>query len=393
MPQGRESSVPLQVAVAGSPPTLPADVAETKRDYYEVLGVERGAPLEDIKRAYKKLAIQFHPDRNPNDPTAEEKFKEASEAYSVLSDPEKRRRYDRLGHSAFGGAAGGPGFDQVDFAAVAEILEGLIGDVFGGRRRRAGRMGRDLTFELPITFEEAALGAQKTIKITRPAACDACGGSGAAPGTVPQRCPACAGRGEVRFQRGFFVTARPCATCNGRGTKIDTPCPQCTGTGAVSREEEMTVTIPPGVQDGAVRTVRGAGERTAGGAGDLHVYVRVQPHPLFTREGADVLCEVPVSFPQAVLGATIEVPTLEGKVTMKLPGGTQSGKIFRLRGKGIAVFGGYGKGDQLVKVTVEVPTHVTKRQKKLIEELAQEMGADTHPQQKSFLDKLKALFE
>ncbi len=369
-------------------------MATIKRDYYEVLEVARDADGEEIKRAYRKAAIRFHPDRNPDDPHAEELFKEASEAYAILSDPDKRRRYDCFGHAGVATGPGGApaGFEQVDFSAVADILEGLIGDMFGGGRKRR-RTGRDSTYDLEISFEEAALGTEKTIEITRPGPCEDCKGSGAAPGSSVSACPACAGRGEVRYQRGFFAASRPCATCRGTGRRIETPCPTCGGLGLRPREQELVIKVPAGVENGAVRTVRGAGEVTPGGPGDLHVAVRVQEHPLFTRQGADVLCTVPVSFPQAVLGASIEVPTLEGKVTMKLPAGSQSGRIFRLRGKGIPVLGGYGKGDELVAVVVEVPEKVTRRQRKLLEELAEEMGQDAHPQQKSFLDKLKSLFE
>lgn len=364
-----------------------------KPDYYVILEVERTATAQEIKTAYRKKAIELHPDRNPDDPGAEERFKVASEAYAVLSDADKRARYDRLGHAAFGGAGGGPGgFDGVDIGSMAEILEGLLGDVFGGRRRRA-QGARDLTYDLEISFVEAATGVEKNITVTRPEACDACHGTRAEPGTDVSECPACRGRGDVRVQRGFFATTRPCQSCRGSGKKITSPCKVCKGEGMVPKQSELLVKIPAGVADGAVRTVRGAGEKAAAGVGDLHVTVRVAEHPLFTREGADVHCTVPVSFPQAVLGAQVDVPTLEGKVSMKLPPGTQSGRIFRLRGKGIPVFGGAGKGDELVKVMVEVPEKINRRQRKLLEELAEEMGVDTHPQQSSFLEKLKALFD
>ncbi|MFW6050619.1 MAG: molecular chaperone DnaJ [Myxococcota bacterium] len=362
-----------------------------KRDYYQVLSLERDATGDDIKRAYRRLAIKYHPDRNPGDPHAEERFKEASEAYAILSDPDKRARYDRMGHAAF--ETGGPGgFDPSDFGAVADILEGLLGEMFRGRRRRA-RAGRDLTYDLHVTFEEAALGADKPIEVTRLGRCDACGGSGAAPGTAVRECPACKGRGETRFQRGFFAASRVCSACGGSGRRPDHPCGDCHGKGVRTRTDRLTVRIPAGVADGAVRTVRGAGEAAPGGAGDLHVTVRVQPHPVFSRKGADVLCTVPVTFPQAVLGDQIEVPTLEGPVKMKLPPGTPSGRVFRLRGKGIAVFGGAGKGDQLVEVVVEVPTKVTRKQRRLLEELAEDMGVDASPQPQGFLDKLKGLFD
>lgn len=362
-----------------------------KSDYYEILGVSRSASLDEIKRAFRKLALECHPDRNPGDAAAEVRFKELSEAYSVLADDEKRRRYDRMGHAAFQAGRGDNPYERVDFGSISEILEGLFGDFFGNRRTRAGG---DIELDLEISFEEAALGAEKTIEVSRQQACDECGGSGAAPGTKVSRCPACAGRGEVRYQRGFFSVSRPCATCGGTGKRIEKPCPACAGDGVVPKSEEMAVKVPPGVEDGSIRTVKGAGERGKGAApGDLHVRIRVKPHPLFTREGADVHVTVPISFPEAVLGAQIDVPTLEGKVKMRIPSGTQSGKIFRLRGKGISVMGGYGKGDELVKVVVEVPEKISKRQRQLIGELAAEMGEEVHPQQKSFLDKLKALFE
>lgn len=360
------------------------------RDYYETLGVSKTASLDEIKRAFRKLALECHPDRNPGDAEAEARFKELSEAYSVLSDDEKRHRYDRMGHAAFQAGRGDTPYERVDFGSISEILEGIFGDFFGGRRARAGG---DIEHDLEVTFEEAALGAEKTIQILRQQPCGDCEGSGAAPGTKVGRCPACNGRGEVRYQRGFFSVSRPCATCGGSGKKIEKPCPACAGDGVVPKTEEMLVKVPAGVEDGSIRTVKGAGERGRGTAGDLHVRIRIAPHPLFTREGADVRVTVPISFPQAVLGAQIDVPTLEGKVKMRIPSGTQSGKIFRLRGKGIPVLGGYGKGDQLVKVLVEVPEKISKRQRQLIAELAAEMGEEVHPQQKSFLDKLKSLFD
>ncbi len=368
-------------------------MASAKRDYYEVLGVARGATPDEIKRAYKKLAIAHHPDRNQGDHTAEEKFKEASEAYAVLSDADKRRRYDLMGHAGVGGADGSSA--DVDLGSVAEILEGLIGEMFRGGRRKpgAGRRGRDIRYDLEISFEEAALGAEKSIEVARPTPCATCKGSGAAAGTSPELCSACAGRGEVRFQRGFFAATRACEACNGTGKRIEKACADCKGEGTLSKNEELVVKVPPGVEDGSVRTVRGHGEVGPAGTGDLHVYVKIKAHPFYVREGADITCTVPISFPQAVLGAEIDVPTLEGKVKMRVPAGSQSGKVFRLRGKGIAVFGGYGKGDQPVKVMVEAPETVTPRQQELLEQLAREMGEESHPQQRTFLDKLKGLFE
>lgn len=367
--------------------------AASKRDYYELLGVARGATTEEVKRAYRKLAVKYHPDHNPNSAEAEEQFKALSEAYTVLSDPDKRRRYDQLGHAAFHSATGGAGFDPSDFGSIGDILEGFLDDVFG--RRATGPRSRpsDLRYDLSLRFEEAALGTEKHIEYERKELCDACSGQGAAESARQAECPACSGRGSVRFQRGLFATSRPCSACNGTGVRPGARCPRCSGVGTKRTRQRLLVRIPAGVEDGAVRTVSGAGDQTPSGTSDLHVYVKVEPHPLFVRDGADLLCQVPVSFPQAALGAQLEVPTLEGKVTMKLPPGTQSGKIFRLRGKGLPTFGGYGKGDQLVSIVVEVPEALNLRQRQLLQELAAEMGSETHPQQRTFLDKLKGLFD
>ncbi len=371
---------------------LESPAVAPKRDYYDTLGVNKGASLDEIKRAFRKIALASHPDRNPGDAAAEARFKEATEAYAVLSDDEKRRRYDRMGHAAFQNAGGGTPYERVDFSSFGDLLEGLFGGVFGGGMRRA-RVGGDIEVDLNVSFEEAALGADKSITIQRAQPCEECDGSGAAAGTTVSACAQCSGKGEVRYQRGFFSVARPCATCGGSGKRIEKPCHACAGDGVVPRSEELDVKIPAGVEDGSIRTVKGGGERGRGGAGDLHVRIVVEPHPLFQRDGADVRVTVPISFPQAVLGAQIDVPTLDGRVKMRIPAGTQSGKIFRLRGKGIPVLGGYGKGDELVKIVVEVPEKISKKQKQLIHDLAAEMGEEVHPQQKSFLDKLKALFD
>ena len=361
------------------------------RDYYDILGVNRSASADDVKKAFRKIALASHPDRNPGDDAAEARFKEATEAYSVLSDDEKRRRYDRMGHAAFSSAGGGTPYERVDFGSLSEMLGGLIGDLMGGARR--ARVGGDIEVELSLSFEEAALGADKTLVVSRRDACGDCAGTGAAKGTPIRECDACSGRGEVRLQRGFFSVSRPCVTCGGTGRRIEKPCASCAGDGVVPREEEMNVKVPAGVEDGSTRTVKGAGEHGKGGAGDLHLRIVVEPHPLFVRDGADIRVTAPISFPQAVLGAQIDVPTLEGRVKMRVPAATQSGKIFRLRGKGIPVMGGYGKGDQLVKVIVEVPEKVSKKQRTLIAELAAEMGEEVHPQQASFLEKLRGLFD
>jgi molecular chaperone DnaJ len=360
----------------------------SQRDYYEILGISQTADGVEVKRAYRKIAIELHPDRNPDDPRAEEHFKQASQAYAVLSDPEKRRRYDRLGHSAFSGGDAGGGFDPVDFDAFGEMIGGLFGDIFRGRK---GRKAKDLKYDLTISFEEAALGCEKVIELTRNVTCGTCSGSGSAAGHTPTTCPVCRGKGEVRFQRGLLPATRPCNACNGTGRQISHPCPTCKGEGVAPKREQLTVTLPAGVEDESVRSVRGAGEHTSNGEGDLHVYVHVEPHALFTRSGADVLCNVPISYPQAVLGDQLDVPTLEGVVKMKLPPGTESGKVFRLRGKGIAVFGGVGKGDQLVTVLVEIPREISKRQHDLLEELQREMGDQALPSRKRFLDKLRSL--
>lgn len=365
-------------------------MAAAKRDYYELLGVERSASDAELKAAYRKLAVKYHPDHNPDDARAEEKFKDLSEAYAVLSDAEKRRRYDQLGHAAFG-STGGPSVP--DMSGISDILEGFFDEIMG-RRQGAERLPKDLRYELELRFEEAALGVDRLIEYTRQELCARCAGRRADPGASAPECPACRGRGDVRFQRGFFVTSRPCSSCDGMGVRTEARCTSCAGSGSVARQQSLLVKIPAGVEDGAVRTVRGAGEQTPGGSGDLHVHIRVLPHPLFSRQGADVLCEVPVSFPQAALGTQIDVPTLEGKVTMKLPAGTQSGKQFRLRGKGMPVFGGYGKGDQLVSVVVEVPQKLTERQRALLQELADAMDHEPHlPQRHGFLSKLKQLLD
>jgi molecular chaperone DnaJ len=367
-------------------------VSAEKRDYYELLGVDRGASADDLKRAYRQLAIKLHPDRNPDDRDAEEQFKRVSEAYAVLSDADKRRRYDALGHAAFDPARGGTAFDPADLGALGQMLEGFLDDMFG-RRSTATREPKDLRYNLELSFEQAALGCERTIEYERHELCARCHGGRAEPGVTAPECPACRGRGEVKFQRGFFATSRPCVACDGVGVRREARCSVCHGQGNTPVRQNLRVKIPPGVEDGAVRTISGMGEQLPTGTGDLHVHVKVLPHPLFKRDGADILCDIPVSFPQAALGATLDVPTLEGKVKMRLPAGAQSGRVFRLRGKGLPVFGGYGKGDQLVTVVVEVPEKLTARQRRLLEDLAKEMGTDTHPQQQSFMDMLRNLFD
>jgi molecular chaperone DnaJ len=363
-----------------------------KRDYYEVLGVARDATDQEIKRAFRGLAKQFHPDRNPDDRAAEERFKEANEAYAVLSDPDKRAAYDRFGHGAFGpaGAAGAPTYPS----SVSEVFEGLF-EMFGaGKRRKA--VGRDLRYTLEISFEEAAFGCHKTIKFPTRRDCEHCRGTGAKGQAGARACGTCGGRGEVRVQQGLFTVPRMCTSCQGTGKVVVDPCEHCEGSGLIRIEREFAVTLPPGCEDGGVRRIPKEGEpgRSGGAPGDLHVIVRVKPHPLFTRQGQDVVCELPVSFPQAALGAQVDVPTLDGKVKMRVPEGTQSGRLFRLRSKGIPKPDGKSRGDQHVRIVVETPTNLTAKQKQLLEELAKESGESIgHPRKKNFLDKVKELFD
>jgi molecular chaperone DnaJ len=296
-------------------------VVASQRDYYEVLGIAPSATEDEIKRAYRKVAIEFHPDRNPDDASAEDKFKTASEAYGVLSDRVRRSRYDRMGHSAFSGGEGSSGLDPIDMGSFGEVLQDLIGDVFKGGRGR-GRKARDLRYDLEVRFEEAALGCTKSIELDRPMLCGSCSGSGAAPGHAPPVCPACRGKGEVRYQRGLLPATRTCQACDGRGKKIEQPCVECHGEGTSNRKTPMEVTLPAGVQDGSVRSIKGGGEQTTRGSGDLHIHVRVAEHPLFTREGADLHCTVPVSYPQLVLCDQVDVPTLVCKLRKRLPPGS-----------------------------------------------------------------------
>ncbi|HXG51870.1 MAG TPA: molecular chaperone DnaJ [candidate division Zixibacteria bacterium] len=366
-----------------------------KKDYYELLGLRRNASEEEIKKAYRKLALQYHPDRNPGDKQAEEKFKEISEAYQVLSDPQKRAQYDQFGHAAFG--EGGPFAGGFDFTAGFEDIFGdIFGEFFGtgGGRRRGRVKGDDLRYNLTLSFEEAVTGTEKKIRIPRHGTCETCRGSGARPGTAPQTCPMCRGRGQVSFQQGFFSVSRTCSQCHGQGTVLTDPCPECRGAGRVRRMHTLSVKIPPGVDTGSRLKLRGEGEAAPGGGvpGDLYVVIQVEPHPIFVRDQLDIICEVPISFVQAALGAEIDVPTLDGKVKMKIPPGTQSGKVFRLKGKGVRDVQGYQQGDQLVRVIVETPTRLTPRQKELLREFAAAGGEESNPMSKGFIDKVKQLF-
>ncbi len=365
-----------------------------KRDYYELLGVDRNAGEEEIKKSYRKLALKYHPDRNAGDKQAEERFKEISEAYQVLADSEKRARYDRYGHAAFGDGGPGTGFDFT--SGFEDIFGDIFGEFFGTgtTRRQARTRGEDLRYNLEISFEEAAFGAEKKIKIPRHGSCETCHGSGSKPGSSPRSCPTCRGKGQVSFQQGFFHVSRTCNQCRGQGTIITDPCVSCSGAGRVRKLHTLSVKIPPGVDSGSRLKLRGEGETgTSGGsAGDLYVVIQVQPHPLFIRDGLDVICEVPIGFVQAALGTEIDVPTLEGKVKIKIPAGTQSGKVFRLKSKGIRDVQGYSQGDQLVRIIIETPTHLTVRQKELLKEFAALGGEELHPLSKGFFDKVKQIF-
>jgi molecular chaperone DnaJ len=367
-----------------------------KRDYYEVLGVSRDVGEEDLKKAYRKLAIKFHPDKNPGDHTAEERFKELGEAYQVLCDPERRARYDRFGHAAFeqgGGFDFGAGFG----AGFEDILGDLFGDFFGTGRARGGRgrsrRGADLQYRLDITFEEAARGCEKTVSIPRMSPCSACSGRGTKGGVAPKTCPQCRGSGQIRFQQGFFSIAKTCGHCNGQGTTISNPCPACEGGGVERSTHTLSIKVPAGVDSGSRLKLRGEGESGGNGGtpGDLYVLLQVEEHPLFTREGTDVVCDVPVSFVQASLGTELEVPTLDGKAKIKVPAGTQSGQSFRLKGRGVVDLNGYGRGDQIVRILVETPRTLSARQRQLLEEFARLSGEEVHPLSKTFLDKVKSM--
>jgi molecular chaperone DnaJ len=363
-----------------------------KRDYYEVLGVGRDADGMAIKSAYRKLAHQFHPDKNPGK-EAEDRFKEASEAYAVLSDADKRARYDRYGH------ANGQGFEGFDFggmgaASINDIFGDIFGEMFGGggpRRQRQRTRGSDLRYHHELSFEEAAFGTTARITIPRHKRCETCSGSGAKPGTSPKVCPICRGSGEVRLTQGFFSIARTCHECGGAGQVVLEKCPDCAGHGLPREQVTYEVKIPPGVDTGTAVPYRGGGEPapTQGGtAGDLYVVLQVREHPIFKREGTEVICDLPISFTQAALGGTVDVPTLDGAQPLKIPAGTQTGKVIVMKGRGVPSLGGGARGDQHVRLFVETPTHLTKEQKDLLHRFAELSGEDTHPRARSFWDKV-----
>ena len=378
--------------------------AENKRDYYEVLGVQKGASEEEIKKAYKKMARKYHPDLNPGDKEAEEKFKEVNEAYEVLSDSEKKARYDQFGFAGVdpnfgaggGGYGGGAGFD---FGDLGDIFGSFFGGGFGGGQTRrnpnAPQRGESIRMNLTISFEEAAFGCEKELTVDRYESCETCHGSGAAPGTSPETCPDCGGSGVVQTRRqtpmGVFASTAPCSRCGGRGKIIKEPCKDCRGSGMVRRRRKIQASVPAGIDNGQTISIRGQGHagKNGGPAGDLLVTITVRPHELFRREGTSVLCEAPITFPQAVLGAELEIPTIDGKVKYDIPEGTQSGTTFRLKGKGIPALNGRGRGDQYVTVYIETPRNLNREQKEALKKFAEAVGENNYEERKSFFRKFK----
>jgi molecular chaperone DnaJ len=374
----------------------------SKADYYEVLGVTRDVTDQELKSAYRKQALKFHPDRNPGDQSAEEKFKEASEAYQVLSDPDKRAAYDRWGHAGVGATAGG-GFGGPFAGGVdlGDIFGDLFGEMFnmgggGGSQPRGTRQrrGEDLRYDLTIEFEDAIFGKETEIKVRRYEVCTACTGTGSTSGHGPVTCPQCQGRGQIRYQQGFFSVARTCSTCGGAGTIVSDPCGTCRGETRIAREAKLKVKVPPGVEEGTRIRYAGEGDagRSGGSNGDLYVVLSIRAHDFFEREGYDLRCVVPISFPQAALGAEIEIPAIDGVVNLKVPEGTQSNKDLRVRGRGIPYLNEKGRGDLVVRVMVQIPKKLTRQQRDLVQQLAESMSVDNKPTSPGLLEKMKDLF-
>ena len=372
-----------------------------KRDYYEVLGIQKGASEDEIKKAYKKLARKYHPDMNPGDKEAEEKFKEVNEANEVLSDPEKKARYDQFGFAGvdpnYGAGAGGGAYGGgFDFGDLGDIFGSFFGGGFGGGQRRnpnAPQRGESIRASVSVSFTEAAFGCEKSVTLERSEQCPTCKGNGCAPGTTPEICPDCHGTGTVQTRRqtpmGVFASNGPCRKCGGTGRFIHQPCPDCRGTGAVRKRKTIKVNIPAGIDHGQTISLRGQGNagKNGGPAGDLLITVMVQPHELFRRDGVDVFCEAPITFTQAVLGAELEIPTIDGKVKYSIPEGTQTGTVFRLKGKGIPVLNGRGRGDQYVTVTIETPRNLNKEQKEALRKFSEAVGENHYEKRKSFFKK------
>jgi molecular chaperone DnaJ len=371
----------------------------SKRDYYETLGIAKGASAEDLKKAYRKLAMQFHPDRNPGDSSAEEKFREVNEAYDILKDEQKRAAYDRFGHAAFEqGRQGGNAAGDFHFGAgFADIFDEMFGEFMGGRRGGAGAArGSDLRYNMEITLEEAFAGKSLEIQIPSAVACESCNGTGGANGAAPVECGTCRGAGKVRATQGFFTIERTCPTCQGAGKMIKTPCRSCGGSGRQKRDKTLAVTVPAGVEDGTRIRLAGEGEPGMRGApsGDLYIFLSVQPHRLFQREGANVQCRVPLTMVSAALGGSIEVPTIDGsRARISIPAGTQSGHQFRLRGKGMSVLRSPARGDMFVEAVVETPVNLTKRQQELLREFEGEDRGESSPQSSGFFAKVRELWE
>jgi molecular chaperone DnaJ len=378
----------------------------SKRDYYEIIGVGKSASEGEIKSAYRKLAMKYHPDRNPGDKAAEDSFKEAAEAYSILADTEKRALYDRFGHAGVSSATSGGGFDPNVFSGFEDILGGLgdvfgFGDLFGGRRRGGPQRGADLRYDLELTFEEAAKSLETTIQIPRQENCETCNGSGAAAGSSPTACPQCRGQGQVRFQQGFFTVARTCPQCRGQGKIITKPCVTCRGAGRQTKERKLTVKIPAGIATGQQLRLQGEGEAgvLGGPPGHLYVVLHVAEHEFFRRDGNNLYCEIPVNFTTVALGGEIQVPTLDGTETVKVPEGTQTGATLRLRNKGMPDVNGRGRGDLMATIQVQTPKKLTKEQRQLIEQLAKALPKDKFEprtredaEDRNLFDRVKDMF-